>query len=215
MAAKKPATRTRDAERSRAEMLDVAGEIFAESGFSGARVDDIATRMSTTKRMIYYYFESKEGLYSAVLERAYRGIREAEQRIDLGDLAPAEAVRRIAELTFDHHHRHPEFVRLVAIENIHHARHLKQLSSLHELGTPAVSLLDRILQEGAASGALRADVTAVEVHMVISGYCVFQVANNDTFAFLFDHDMRTEAAHERHRTMLGDIVVSWLTAGRG
>ena len=105
----------------------MAEEVFAEAGYSGARVDEIAARMSTTKRMIYYYFGSKEDLYVAVLERAYRGIREAERAMDLGDLPPADALRRVAELTFDHHHRHPAFIRLVAIENIHHAKFLKKI----------------------------------------------------------------------------------------
>ena len=70
--------RVRDAERTRADLLAVATEVFAESGYSGARVDEIAERTRTTKRMIYYYFGGKEGLYMAVLEQAYRGIREVE-----------------------------------------------------------------------------------------------------------------------------------------
>ena len=55
--------RLRDAERTRAELLAVAAEVFAEQGYSGARVDDIAERTRTTKRMIYYYFGGKERLY--------------------------------------------------------------------------------------------------------------------------------------------------------
>lgn len=206
------APRTRDAARSRAEVLDVAEEVFAEAGYSGARVDEIAARMSTTKRMIYYYFGSKEDLYVAVLERAYRGIREAEQAMDLGDLPPADAVRRVAELTFDHHHRHPSFIRLVAIENIHHAAFLKRIGALRELGTPAASLLEEILARGRADGSLRADVEAMDVHMMISAYCVFQIANSHTFGFLFDYEMRSKKQREHNRRVLGDIVVSWLIA---
>lgn len=205
------APRTRDAARSRAEVLDVAEEVFAEAGYSGAWVDEIAARMSTTKRMIYYYFGSKEDLYIAVLERAYRGIREAEQAMDLGDLPPADALRRVAELTFDHHHRHPSFIRLVAIENIHHAAFLKRIGTLRELGTPAVSLLEEILARGRADGSLRADVEALDVHMMISAYCVFQIANSHTFGYLFDYDMRSQTKREHNRRVLGDIVVAWLS----
>ena len=61
----------RDAERTRAEILEVATHEFAQRGYSGARVDEIADQTSTTKRMIYYYFGGKEQLYIAVLERAY------------------------------------------------------------------------------------------------------------------------------------------------
>ena len=86
--------RTRDAERTRAELLAVATEVFAEQGLSGARVDEIAERTRTTKRMIYYYFGGKEQLYRAVLEAAYLGIREAEQSIHAD--RPASRSRRYA-----------------------------------------------------------------------------------------------------------------------
>lgn len=203
--------RIRDADRTRAELLQVATEVFAESGLSGARVDEIAERTRTTKRMIYYYFGGKEQLYLAVLDEAYRGIRAAEQGIQAGDLEPVDAVRRVAELTFDHHHAHPEFIRLVAIENIHRGEHLRRLDSLRELSTPAASLLDDILARGRDTGVFRDDVDAVDVHMLISSYCVFQVANNATFGFLFGRDMRDPKVRARHRAILGDVVVSWLT----
>lgn len=203
--------RIRDADRTRAELLQVATEVFAESGLSGARVDEIAERTRTTKRMIYYYFGGKEQLYLAVLDEAYRGIRAAEQGIHAGDLEPVDAVRRVAELTFDHHHAHPEFIRLVAIENIHRGEHLRRLDSLRELSTPAASLLDDILNRGRDTGVFRDDVDAVDVHMLISSYCVFQVANNATFGFLFGRDMRDPKVRARHRAILGDVVVSWLT----
>ncbi len=203
--------RIRDADRTRAELLQVATEVFAESGLSGARVDEIAERTRTTKRMIYYYFGGKEQLYLAVLDEAYRGIRAAEQGIHAGDLEPVDAVRRVAELTFDHHHAHPEFIRLVAIENIHRGEHLRRLDSLRELSTPAASLLDDILTRGRDTGVFRDDVDAVDVHMLISSYCVFQVANNATFGFLFGRDMRDPEVRSRHRAILGDVVVSWLT----
>ena len=74
--------------------------------------------------MIYYYFGGKERLFVAVLERAYAGIRAAEQTIEVDHLDPVAAIRRLAELTFDHHESHPEFIRLVSIENIHRAEHI-------------------------------------------------------------------------------------------
>ncbi|MER6941886.1 TetR/AcrR family transcriptional regulator [Nocardioides sp. NPDC127514] len=203
---------SRDAERTRSELLDVATEIFSEQGYSGARVDEIAERTRTTKRMIYYYFGGKEGLFLAVLEAAYRRIRELEQSLHAGDLEPVDAIRRIAELTFDHHVNHPDFIRLVSVENIHRGRHLEKVESLRELGAPAATVLDEVLARGRASGELRADVDAIDVHMMISSYCVFQVANSATFGYLFGRDMLAPDVRERHRRILGDIVVGWLTA---
>jgi AcrR family transcriptional regulator len=206
-----PAERIRDADRTRAELLQVATEVFAEQGYSGARVDVIAERTRTTKRMIYYYFGGKEGLYLAVLEAAYRGIRTAEQEIRADDLAPLDAVRRIAELTFDHHHAHPDFIRLVSIENIHRGEHLHQVESLRDLSAPASSLLDEVLARGRADGSVRDDVDAIDVHMFISAFCVFQVANNATFGFLFGRDMTSPEVRQRHRRILGDSVAAWLS----
>src|SRR3954465_12001227 len=117
--------RQRDAVRTKREMLEVATREFAERGYSGARVDEIAARTRTTKRMIYYYFGGKKQLYVAVLEQAYAMIRRAEQTIEVAPLEPTAAIRRLAELTFDHHGAHPEFIRLVSIENIHRAEHIK------------------------------------------------------------------------------------------
>lgn len=203
--------RQRDAERTRAELLAVATEVFAESGYSGARVDEIAERTSTTKRMIYYYFGGKEQLYLAVLEEAYRGIRDAEMQLHVGELDPVDAVRRLAELTYDHHLAHQDFIRLVAIENIHRGESIRQLDSLRDLGQPAMSLLDSILERGRRTGVFRTDVEAFDVHLVISSYCVFQVANQYTFGHLFQRDLQAPEHRDHLRAVIGDVVVAWLT----
>lgn len=201
----------RDAERTRAELLAVATEVFAEDGFSGARVDEIARRTRTTKRMIYYYFQSKEGLYTAVLEQAYRGIRAAERELDAEHADPREAVRRLAELTYDHHIAHDAFIRLVAIENIHRGEFIRRIEALRELAQPARSMLEEILERGREAGVFRDDVEAIDVHLVISAYCVFQVANRYTFGYLFDVDLASPERRDHLRTVIGDVVVGWLT----
>jgi AcrR family transcriptional regulator len=207
-----PVVRKRDAERTRAELLEVATEAFAESGYAGTRVDEIAERTQTTKRMIYYYFGGKEQLYLAVLENAYRGIRETEQSIHAGDLPPVEALRQIAELTYDHHLNHTAFIRLVSIENIHHGEFIKRLDGLRTLNQPAVEVLETVLERGRVEGSVRADVDALDVHLLISSYCFFQVANQHTFGYLFDRDLLAADRREHLRAMIGDVVVAWLTA---
>ncbi|MDA0184796.1 TetR family transcriptional regulator [Solirubrobacter phytolaccae] len=204
-----PPDRSRDRERTRAEILDVATREFASRGYSGARVDDIAERTRTTKRMLYYYFDSKEGLFVAVLERAYAAIRDAERAVDVDHLDPVAAIRRLAELTFDHHEAHPDFIRLVSIENIHRGEHMGD--SLAAINAPAVERIDRILRRGREAGEFRDDVDAVDLHMLISSYCVFRVANRHTWQALFERDLLDPALRERYRTMLGDVVVQYLT----
>jgi AcrR family transcriptional regulator len=206
------ARRRRDAEQTRAEILQIAADEFAEHGFAGARVDRIAAQMRTTKRMIYYYFGSKEDLYLAVLERAYAAIRRAEQEIDVDHLDPTAAIRRLAELTFDHHEANPSFLRLVSIENIHRAEHLRRSSQIANLNVPAIDLIARILERGYASGAFVRRVDAIDLHMMISAFCVFRVSNQHTFGVLFDRDLTSPDLRDRYRKMLADMVVSYLVS---
>jgi len=204
--------RQRDPERTRQEILDVALSEFARNGYAGARVDEIAARTRTTKRMLYYYFSSKEQLYIAVLERAYSTARDAERQLDVDHLEPLSAIRTLAELTFDHHESHQDFISLVAIENIHRAEFIVQSPALAELNTPAVAVIESILQRGRESGAFRRDVEAIDVHMMISAFCFFRVSNRHTFGALFGVDMLDPARRDRYRQMIGDMVVSYLSA---
>ena len=173
-------------------------------------MDEIAERTRTTKRMIYYYFGGKEQLYVAVLERAYATIREAEREVDVDDLEPAAAIRRLAELTFDHHESHPDFIRLVSIENIHRAEHMAKSERLANLNNPAIERIARILERGRADGVFRRDVDPVDLHAMISAFCVFRVANRHTFGALFGRDLTDPARRDTYRAMLGDMVVSYL-----
>jgi AcrR family transcriptional regulator len=204
--------RLRDAARTRADILAVATAEFAERGYAGARINEIAGKTSTTKRMIYYYFGGKEQLYIAVLEQAYRRIRVLEQQVDVEHLDPVEAIRELCGLTFDHHEAHPEFIRLVTIENIHHAEHLLRSGALSGMANPAVDVLGAILDRGCAARLFRDDVDALDVHQFISAYCVFRTANRHTFGAIFGRDMLDPARREHQRRILADALVGWLTA---
>jgi AcrR family transcriptional regulator len=204
--------RLRDAARTQAEILDVATAEFAAHGYHGARVDEIAALTRTTKRMIYYHFGGKKQLYIAVLERAYVRIRSAEREVRVDDLDPVTALRRVAEVTVDHHEEHPDFIRLVSIENIHNAEHVKELVALVDLSGPAISLLDEILEHGRADGLFRDDVDAIDVHMMISSFCFFRVANRHTFGAIFGRDLLDPQRRDHYRAMCGDMIVGYLSA---
>jgi AcrR family transcriptional regulator len=213
-----PEERQRDRERTRADILRVATAEFAAQGYAGARVDEIANLISTTKRMIYYYFGSKEGLYLKVMEEAYRVIRRLESELDVKDLPPVDALRRLAESTYDHHTSHRDFVRLVAIENIHRAEHIAESTVIHDLNSTAVETLQAVLRRGAEDGSLRDDIDALDVHMLISAYSIFHVANRYTFRSLFERDLLDESRHAHYRQLAGDMIVrtmSTAAAGAG
>ncbi|MBV8989884.1 MAG: TetR family transcriptional regulator [Solirubrobacterales bacterium] len=201
----------RDAAQTRNEILKVATKEFADHGYAGGRVDRIAAQTRTTKRMIYYYFGGKEQLWIAVLERAYAGIRHAEQQIDVEHLDPVSAIRRLAEVTFDHHEANPDFIRLVSIENIHRAEHLARSHDLARVNSPAIDVIARILERGRSSGTFRRDLDPVDLHMMISAFCVFRVANRYTFGTIFDRDLMSEERRGQYRSMVGDMVVAYLT----
>jgi AcrR family transcriptional regulator len=210
-----PATtpeRRRDAQRTRNDILEVARHEFAERGYSGARVDEIAARTRTTKRMIYYYFGGKEQLFEAVLEQAYSEIRAAEQELQLDHLDPVAAIRCLAEITFDHNETHPDFIKLVRVENIHHAEHISRSAAIVNMNSPAIELITKILARGDADGLFHRHPDAIDVHMMISSFCVFRVSHRDTFGAIFGRDLTDPALRDRYRTMVGDMVVGYLTA---
>jgi AcrR family transcriptional regulator len=215
--AEPPAGRPRkpDAERTRREILAAAREEFAEHGLSGARIDTIAARMRTNKRMIYYYFGSKEGLYLAALEQVYGDIRSVEQELDLDSLTPSDAVRRIIEFTFDYQEAHPDFIRLVSIENIHNGRHLSQSARLRELNASVIKRLDDILQRGRSAGVFRSDIDPIDLHMLISAFCFFRVSNRHTFGALFDCDFTAPDLRRKHKRMICDAIVGLLESPEG
>ncbi|MBC7800855.1 MAG: TetR family transcriptional regulator [Gemmatimonadaceae bacterium] len=196
-----------DKAQTRQDILDAAREEFAEHGLAGARVEAIAARTRTVKRMIYYYFGSKEGLYLAVLEQAYAGIRTAEQGLDLLSLGPVEAIDRLVEFTFDYQDANPGFVRLVSIENTHNGTHMARSKAIRALNSPVVEMLAGILDEGKRAGVFRADADAVDVHMLISAFCFFRVSNRHTFGLLFGRDLSDPALRERHKRLITDAVL--------
>jgi AcrR family transcriptional regulator len=200
-----------DPEKTRRNILSVATEEFAKQGFNGARIDAIASRTSTTKRMIYYYFGGKEQLYIAVLEQEYANIRSEEARLQLELLEPELAVRRLTEFTFDYDHAHPNFVRLVSIENIHHARHLAKSTKIRDVNTSIVDTLERILARGRKAKTFRADVRAIDVHMLMSALCFFQVSNLSTFGTIFHRNFLSPAVRKAHRKLVSDFIVHVLT----
>ncbi|MBB3975226.1 AcrR family transcriptional regulator [Rhizobium azooxidifex] len=202
--------RKNDPQRTREDILIVATEEFATHGLAGARVDAIAERTRTSKRMIYYYFGSKEGLYLSVLERSYRKIRTLEADLRLSNLEPEEALRTLISTTFEHDEANPDFVRLVSIENIHHAAHMLRSEAIRDLNVSVIETIAGILERGHASGAFRRKADPIDVHMLISAFCFFRVSNRYTFGTIFRRDLSDKETMTRHKGMIADAVISYL-----
>jgi AcrR family transcriptional regulator len=211
-AGRPPASSERDADATRAEILSVATEEFSAKGLSGSRVDEIAERTHTVKRMIYYYFGSKEGLYRAVLENAYDHIRTIESDLDLDALSPQNAMRRLVTVTFDYHNKHPEFVRLVMNENIHQGAHIGHLPNIKDRNRTVIATLRKVIDRGVKAGCFRSDIDPIEVHMTISALCFYNVSNRYTFSTIFGRDMTSLKAAASRREVIADIIEKWCRA---
>lgn len=202
--------RKRAPEETRRAILDAAIAEFSEKGFSGGRVDDIAARTRTTKRMIYYYFGGKQELYAAVLEELYGGMRDAEQALGPEVLPPEEGMIRLVELTFDHHAAHPEFVRLVSVENIHEGRQVAASPTIRARNAAVIGLMTRLLQRGEEVGCFRPGVDPLDLHMLISAFCFHRVSNRYTLRAIFGRDNAAPEVRAQHRRMIVDAVMRYL-----
>ena|SRR5215204_2481747 len=202
--------RTNDPEGNRRNIIESATREFAEKGFSGARVDEIAGRTKTSKRMIYYYFGSKEDLYIAVLEQAYRNIRSIEATLDLAHQPPEEALRTLVGFTFDYQNAHPEFIRLVMNENILNGAYVAQSKDIRRLNSAAINAVRALLARGQREGAFRSDVDPIDLHMSISALCFFNVANRATFSTIFKRDMASRKALAVRRSQIADLILRYI-----
>jgi AcrR family transcriptional regulator len=202
----------RDAERAREDILAIATEEFARKGLAGARVDEIAARTHTVKRMIYYYFGSKEGLYRAVLARCYDGIRSIESAIDVDALGPEEALRELVRATFDYHNEHSDFVRLVMNENIHHGEHIAHLPNIKATNSTVIKMLRKILQRGVEARLFRRNIDPIDLHMSISALAFYNVSNRYTFSHIFEKDMMSPKALEARRELVVETIERWCRA---
>jgi AcrR family transcriptional regulator len=207
---KAPVPRTNDPARTMAGILEVATKEFADKGLSGARIDEIAAATKTSKRMIYYYFGSKEGLYVAVLEESYRRMRKIEAALHLEDLEPEAALRRLVEFTFDHHSGNPDYIRLVMTENMERGQYLAQSKTIQELNVTAIDAIRKLYDRGLASGVFRPGLEPIDIHASISALTFFNVSNQHTFGLIFKAGARSPEAVAARRSSITEMVVRFV-----
>jgi AcrR family transcriptional regulator len=205
-----PAPATRDPAQTRARILAAAKAEFARVGPGGARVDRIATLAGANKRMLYYYFGSKDELFRAVLEAAYEHIRESEKALHLEAVDPAEAIRRLVAFTWNYYLAHPEFLSLLNSENLHRAEHLKESTRVRRMHSPFVAMIREILARGQRAGVFRDGVDAVQLYISIAGLGYFYLANNATLSVIFGRDLKAPRARAARLAHMTEIVLGYL-----
>jgi len=201
----------RNPEASRARILDAARIEFVSHGLSGGRVDRIAGQSGVNKNLIYHYFGSKDALYLAVLERIYADLRAQQQDQDLRGLPAVEGMKRLVSNTFDHFVATPDLIRLMSIENIHYAEHLKSSASTKSLYGGLLDTIRILLKRGQDEGAFRANVDPVDLYLSISGLAYFFLSNQHTLSWLLDRDLAARRRVLKRRQHVVEMVLSYLT----
>ena len=193
---------------TRARILGAATSEFAQHGFGGARVDRIARRADANKRMLYYYFGSKDELFLAVLEEAYAHIRSAEHELDLEHKDPREALKRLVEFTWNYYLQHPEFMALLATENLHKGSHVHRSRRVRKLHSPLVDTLRAILRRGERQGLFRRGVDPVQLYISIAGEGYFYLSNRYTLSRIFGRDLMAPRELPGRARQITDMVLN-------
>lgn len=189
-----PKRNSRNPKRTHAAILDAATAEFATHGFGGARIDAIAARAKTNKRMLYHYFGDKEALYLAVLEATYASIRNAEKSLDLTHRDPEEGMRELALFTWHYFLKHPEFLSLLVTENLHQARYLKRSAKIAAMHSHLIEELSDVLLRGERSGIFHPEIDPVSVYLTIAALGFFYLSNRHTLSTIFNRELTASAA---------------------
>lgn len=200
----------RDPERTSAAILAAATREFAENGYGGARINEIAARADVNKRMLYHYYGGKDALYLAVLESTYVGIRSAEVNLHLTDRDPVDAIRELARFTWQYFLDHPEFLSIISTENLLKAKFLKQCPGITEKHSPLIATITEVLERGHRAGHFRAGADAVQIYLSIAALGYYYLSNHYTTSIIFNRDMVKPEELQRWGTHIADMIVSSL-----
>lgn len=202
--------RRASSDRTREILLDAALREFADKGFDGARVDQIALLTGLNKNVLYHHFESKDGLFAAVLERTYAEIRASQNDISLRGMDPVAATRKLVISTGRIWVRYPEFQRLLFSENLHRGKHVSQSSSIRRMYNPLLDTLRDLLARGQAAGVFRAGIDPVDLYISITSLTAHYMNNRFTFEAIFQADMMSAKRVKQRLEHAADMVLRYM-----
>lgn len=201
--------RSKKSELTREKLLEVAEEQFAERGFFGARVDEIAEAANINKRMLYAHFGSKEGLYQAVLLKTYERLAECERQFIVIGLDPVISIRNIIFVSFKFLSENPNFVRMLLWENLNNGKAVPR-EALVKLKEPTIDYMRRQIRRGKVMGLFRED--ADEYHTVLSlmNHCFAYFSNIHTMSAILGRDMASESEVKARAEYVADTIIKYL-----
>ena len=201
------APRSSDPARVREKILKQATDEFARTGFEGARVDRIAQRCGLSKNMLYYYFRSKEGLFVAVLERMYQGLRDRQKDLSVRASDPVAAMEQLVQHTFYALKDNPSAIRLMNEENKHHGKYIRKSGRMRDLYNPLVETIRLVLERGAKDNTFRPNLDPTVVYLTLSSLCYHYLSNQYTLQIALDRDLSSESAQRIWLDHVSDVVL--------
>ncbi|MEM5313877.1 TetR family transcriptional regulator [Paraburkholderia sp. JHI869] len=211
-----PTRRQQHAAKTRERIFKIAIREFADKGFSGARVETIATRAKVNIRMIYHYFGGKEALYVEVLEHVLSRLREAELAVtlDVNTVDPVTGILQLYDFTEGHFAAHPELLCLLSWENLNRARALKKSKVIRAMSSPVLDKLRTLIRRGEAAGTLRKGIDPLHLYVTLVSLAYFHRSNAYTISSMFDTDMLAPSWQRHHTAQTHRLVRAYLDGER-
>jgi TetR/AcrR family transcriptional regulator len=207
--------RIRDPQWTREKILRIATEEFAALGYDGARIDGIVARCGISKNLLYHYYSGKEDLFLRVMERAYAAMRARQNDVSMLGHDPVADMRALVIHMVEHFAEQPEFIALLATENIHKARHIRQSTVIRGMYNPLKATMQRVLREGQVRGVFRPDVDWVDLYISISGMASYFVSNRYTLSYVLGVDLSRPGRIARRIEHVPEMVLAYLRARPG
>jgi len=195
------------AQDTRDSILRAATKIFAKHGFSGGRIDEISKAAKSYDRMIYYYFGSKEDLFIAVLEEMYRRFNEAETALVLSSDQPEESLKAVISFMWGFYQRNPEFITLLNDENLHRGKHISKSLRAREYSSPAIQILEQVLESGARKKVFRDGLSARDVYLMIAAMNYFYLSNRHTLSAFLGEKLESPEALAHWQAFVVEAVL--------
>lgn len=199
----------RNPEKSKAAILNAAEDEFANKGFWGARVDEIAASADINKRMIYAYFGDKEALYNAVLLNTYSKMEKVENALIKRNLSGIELVKEIISTYFDFLYNNPNFVNILMWENLNKGKYLKKIEN-QVIERKTISYFINAIEKGKTIGIFKDDIDSYNVVLSMITTCFANFSNQYTLSRLFHTDLTNiEIIDERKKHTI-KLITSYL-----
>jgi TetR/AcrR family transcriptional regulator len=207
--AARPASR-QSSSGTRAAIMAAAVTEFANKGYDGARVDEIAMHAGVNKNLIYHHYQSKDGLFAAVLEFTYEDIRKRQKDLELRDLDPVVGMRKLVIFTGRIWVQLPHFQRLLHSENLHEGEHVRQSARIPQMYNPLLDTIRDLLDRGVKTGQFRKNIDPIDLYVSITALTAHYITNRYTFEAIFGQRLMTPRRIQQRLDHAAEMILRYV-----